>query len=74
MKYLIRPMEVKDIDEIMTYLFYGFAVLIIGDTYYAMEFRRVLASGIAKVENTLSIVKIKVFIVGVLYQFSINLS
>ena len=46
-----KVIELKDIDEIMTYLFYGFAVLIINDAYYAMEFRRVLDSGITKVEN-----------------------
>lgn len=46
-----KIIEVNTIDDIMTYLFYGFACLIVGNTYYVMEFRRFLDSGIMKVEN-----------------------
>ena len=52
-KYLptYKIIEVKTIDEILENLFAGFAILKIGNTYYAMEFKRSLDSGIMKVEN-----------------------
>ena len=46
-----KIIEVKTIDEILKYLFSGFAILNVGNTYYAMEFKRSLDSGIMKVEN-----------------------
>lgn len=46
-----KVVTVNTIDDIIHYLFSGFAILSVSNVYYAMEFRRVLDSGIMKVEN-----------------------
>ena len=43
--------EIYTIDEIVTNIFNGFVVIFINNKYYALEFRRVLDSGITKSDN-----------------------
>ena len=46
-----KIIEVKTCDDVLKYLFLGFAILVVNNKYYAMEFRRILDSGIMKAEN-----------------------